>query len=181
MRWELLFDDLEGQLAAADDAEQEAELRDRTRSELGRLRLVDRLRGSLGRTVDVRVPGDRVRGPLRRVGSDWFLLEPQPGTEVLVPVAAVLVLRGLGPRSAEPGSEGLVAARLDLRHALRGLSRDRSAVRACLTDGSSSVGVVTRVGNDHLELAEDPRRPTDAEIVPLAAVASLRRHDPPVL
>lgn len=181
MRWELLFDDLEGQITAAEDADQEAELRDRMRSELGRLRLVDRLRGSLGRTVDVQVTGDRLRGPLRRVGADWFLVEPHPGTEVLLPVAAVLVVRGIGPRSAEPGSEGLVTARLDLRHALRGLSRDRSAVRARLIDGSNLVGVITRVGSDHVEFAEDARRPADSEVVPLTALASLRRHEPPVL
>src|SRR3954451_2379345 len=113
MRWQRLFDDLEAQIEAADAAELEAEVADRIRSEVGRLRMVDRLRGSLGEEIDVHLPsGVRERGVLTRVGADWLLLEPgaaQAGVgemDALVPLRAVQTLGGLAARSMAPGSEG---------------------------------------------------------------------------
>src|SRR5690349_9617311 len=123
VRWEHLFDDLEGQWEATEAAELAAELRDRERAERSRLRVVDRLRGSLGRSIDVRLSGgERERGTLRRVGSDFLLMETAPGRESLIPLAAVVMVAGLSRRSTEPGSEGPVLARLDLRSALRALA-----------------------------------------------------------
>src|SRR3954468_13291350 len=76
VRWDSLFDDLEGQLEAADSAEFEAELRERERAERARLRVVDRLRGAHNREIDVALAGGhRQRGTLRRVGADFVLLD----------------------------------------------------------------------------------------------------------
>ena len=75
MRWERLFADLTAEFDASADATLESEIADRIRSERSRLRLVDRLRGSIDQRLDVRVLGVGViSGTLRGVGPDWCLL-----------------------------------------------------------------------------------------------------------
>jgi hypothetical protein len=182
VRWQRLFDDLEAQAAAYAAAEFEAEVSERGRHEVGQLRLVDRLRAAVGHPLDVCCRGvGSVSGLLQRVGADWLLLQEQPDQHVAVACAAVTSIGGLGALSAVPGSEGKVAARLDLRRALRGVARDRSAVQVVVVDGSVLSGTFDRVGADFVELAEHPQRePRRAgtvrgvRTVPLAAVAFVR-------
>lgn len=183
MRWDELFADLEGQLAATEVADLEAEIADRTRAEVARMRLVDRLRAASGHRLSVVLPARQLlSGRLAGVGPDWLLLTETPDREALVPLAVVLSVTGLGRRSAAPGSEGAVASRLGLTWALRGLARDRSPVTLGLVDGSSWAGTLDRVGADFVELAEhapgEPRRPAGVSgirAVPLAALAVVRR------
>ena len=183
MRWDELFSDLAGQLSAAEAAERAAEVADRTRAEAGQLRLVDRLRPAVAApvTAHVRAAGV-VRGTLLDVGSDWLLVEEAGAREVLVPLAALLAVSGAGGPSAVPGAEGEVARRLDLRWALRGLTRSRSGVHVVLVDGSVLTGTLDRVGADHVDLAEhapgEPRRAgavRQVRLVPIAALAAVRR------
>lgn len=184
MRWRALFEDLEGQVEAAERAELDAEVRDRTRREASLVRMSDRLRAAAGQPLVLTLPGaGAVHGVLADVGEDWLLLEEPAAGEVLVPMAAVLTVAGLGRRTQAPGSEGVVAARLDLRWALRGLARSRATVHVVLRDSTLLVGTLDRVGADHVELAEhapgEPRRPgavTGVRLVPVAALALLRRH-----
>lgn len=183
MRWEALFSDLEAQLAAADAAEFDAEVADRTRREIARLRLADRWRAAAGTTISVRVRGvGLVAGRLSGSGPDWILLDGAAGREELVAATAVLAISGLGRTSATPGSEGAVAARLDLRHALRGLIRDRAPVTIVLDDGTTCAGTPDRVGADFVEVAEhaasEVRRAGSVRgvlAVPIAALAVVRR------
>ncbi len=180
MRWEALFADLAAQAEAEERAELDAEVRDRTRREGGLVRTVDRLRGSVGGSVTVTVHGaGPVGGRLLDAGRDWLLLEEAAGRDVLVPLAAVLAVDGLG-RRAEPAA-GAVTERLDLRWALRGLARDRARLQVVLRDGGLSSGTLDRVGADHVELAEhDPgewRRAAAVQgvrLLPLAGLALLR-------
>lgn len=175
MHWESLFDDLEAQVEAADQAELDAELRDRARAEQARLRTVDRLRAAVGSELDLRLRGGfRERGRLLRVGPDWLLLAPEDGRETVVPAAGVLVIGGLGRGAVEPGSEGALAARLDLRHVLRGIARDRSRVVLGLDGGALLSGVLLRVGADHLDVGERVRAP-EPQVVPLHGVSVVRR------
>ena len=159
MRWDRLFADLEAELAAAGAADVRGEVAERTRIEHGRLRLVDRLRPAVGGEVVAAVTGaGTVRGVLVDVGSDWLLMaaSPAPG-DVLVALDAVMWVSGLGPLSVEPGTEGPVAARLDLRSGLRALARDRVAVRLALR-GGDDLARAADAFDRFLELApDDPR------------------------
>ncbi len=185
MRWTALFEDLEAQLEAADAAELEAEVRDRTRSEFARIDLMARLRSAVGSSLDVQLrSGDRLRGTLASRGADWLLVHADDGgaplRELLVPLRAVLVLRGLGPASQAAGSVtdgasgGPVAGRLDLRSVLRGIARDRTPVRVTTDDGTLLGGVVGRVGADHLELPAESRD-RSGPVVPFAGLSLVQR------
>jgi hypothetical protein len=181
VRWDRLFADLEAQLSEAEAAGRSGEVADRSRGEVARLRLVDRLRPATGQGVGVVTRGGTVHGVLLQVTGSWLLLEEDGGREVLVPVPQVLAVSGLGDRSAEPGSEGAVAARLGLGTALRGLARDRAPVRLVLLGGSDLAGTLDRVGADFVELVEhpggEPRRRSAvrrAWQVPFAALVMVR-------
>ena len=107
MRWQGLFADLEAQFEQAAAAELAGEVSERTRREAALLRMVDRLRPGAGHPLVVTVAGHGVlRGRLVDTGCDWLLLEEPGGRELLVPLAAVLGVSGLGVRTAGPGTEG---------------------------------------------------------------------------
>lgn len=185
MRWDGLFADLEAQAAALAWAERAAEVDEHTRGEVGRLTIAERLRAAIGAPVRLGVlGGPYVVGELARVGPDWLLMRGPGGTEALVAGTGVVSISGLGRHSAAPGSAGVVESRLGLRHVLRGIARDRSAVRVQLTDGSTVDGTIDRVGGDFAEVAAHPageqrRRAAvrDVLVLPLAAVVVVRRRD----
>lgn len=182
MRWERLFADLEAEFLAAETAELAAEVADRSRREMARVRLADRLRSAVGRPLVVAsAGGTALAGRLEAVGPDWLLLTEGAGREALVAAAGILSITGLGSRSAEPGTEGEVASRLDLRFALRGLARSRVGVIVTLAEGTVVNGTLDRVGADYVELAEhlagELRRARDVRgvrTIPLTALAVLR-------
>lgn len=167
MRWQRLFDDLVAQFEEGEAAAERAESASRARAEVGALRLVDRLRGSVGAHVSLHCRGlDRVSGTLTDVGVDWLLLEDERACPTLVATAAVRSVLGLGRWTAVPAEDGPVRGQLDLRRALRALARDRSTLQLVLDDGTVLTGTVDRVGADYLELAEHPAdRPRRAEDV----------------
>jgi hypothetical protein len=122
-------------------------------------------------------------GRVRRAGPDWLLLEEEGGREALVSLPAVSTVAGL-PRYAAPDTGSVVDSRLSLRSALRGIARDRSAVRLDLVDPGAGFlhGTIDRVGADFLDLAEhaagEPRRRAEVRgslVVPLRAMAAVRR------
>lgn len=183
MRWEALFADLEAQAESLEQAERAGEIDERTRGEVGSLHWRDRARSAVGSSIRLRLAGGlAASGNLVRVGPDWVLLDEGAGHEVVVVSAAVLVVRGLGRYAAVSDSKGVVASRLGLRYALRGIARDRSAVRVHLVDGSTLDGTVDRVGADFIEVAAhpaaEPRRRQEVrevELVALGAVVAVRR------
>jgi hypothetical protein len=180
VRWERLFGDLEAQLEAAERAELDDEVADRTRREVARTELVDRLRAATGSRLDVTLRGTGVvTATVERVGADWVLLAESHRATLLAPVAAITSVRNLGRAAAAPPDE--VARRLDVRFVLRGLARDRAAVALLLDDGAALTGTIDRVGADHLDLAEHPldvpRRTglvPAVRTVPLAALTAVR-------
>jgi hypothetical protein len=180
LRWERLFADLEAEFDAAEESERAAEIADRVRQERGRLRLVDRLRGSIGRELSIRVLGvGRVEGTVGSVGPDWVLLRLAGGGDRLIRLAAVLEIVGLAVSSAQPGSEGEVAARFGCADVLRRLVEDRAMVTVTLIDGGVLTGTMDLVGLDVCEVSDrrlDEPSPVvlTRSTVPIAAIATVR-------
>ncbi len=174
VRWERLFDDLEAQVAAQARLELDAEVAERTRLERSRVTLGERVVGALGAEVSLRLRGGTVvRGRLEDSGDGWLLLVEAGGRQLLVPVAAVLGISGLGrPR------DDARARRFGIGSAMRIISRDRRAVVVVDVDGGSVHGTIDAVGADAFDIAEHPldmpRRPEHVRgerVVPFAAVA----------
>jgi hypothetical protein len=185
MRWQQLFADLSAQFEEATSAEQRADVAARARTEAAAVTLADRLRGSVGGELALECRGAGwARGRLTDAGGDWALLDDDRGGELLVALTAVRVVSGLGRLTAAP-EQGPVRSRLDLRRALRGLARDRSAVVVVLDDGAVLGGTVDRVGADFVELARhepgEPRRASvvrEVQAVAIEAIAVVRSSAP---
>src|SRR5205807_1541033 len=111
--------DLEAQHAALDQAELDAEVAERTRAEVGGLGFVERARAALGEQLQLRLHGGlALAGRLVQAGPDWLLLDEGNGHEALVAIARLVSVRGLGRRSAVPGSAGVVESRIAIRQLL---------------------------------------------------------------
>lgn len=150
MRWELLFADLQSQLAAGEQLAEEDTVRELTEAETGQVGLADRLRGRWG-TVTLRLrDGQDVTGSVLDAAPGWFLLG-EGERRVLVPATAVVMVWPLG--GAAPPTTG-VERRLRVTHALRGLARQGFRVRVS-TDAGDVVGWVVRVGADHVDIRPD--------------------------
>jgi hypothetical protein len=182
VRWERLFDDLEAQLDASSREELAAEVTDRTRTEVARVHLIDRLRHAVGAQLDISVDGaGTVRGTLARVGQGWLLVVVAAQPELVIASAAILAVRGLSIAAVDPTAIDAVASRLDFAHIMRAVARDRGAVTVSLRDRSSYVGTIDRVGADFVDLAEhpsdEPRRAghvTARRTLPFAGIAVVR-------
>lgn len=186
-RWDRLFDDLQAQLDRDEVAERSAERAEHTRAVRGEARLLDRLAGSAGDLLRVHLRGHGiVEGVVVTLGADWFVLHGSPGSAIaqgsgrawLVPDSAVTGIWGLSAR-IDP-HEGLSRRRLDIRHAIRAISRDRAVVRVATVDGGQSTGTIDRVGRDHLDLSEHPedlpRRSHAVRatvVIPVSAISSV--------
>ena len=182
MRWDALFADLESQFEALQEGDLYGEVADRVRAEVGKITVLDRLRGAVDTVVRVElIDADPVHGTLTRVGKDCLLIETERYEEWLIPVAALVAVHRLGPW-AEP-AVGAVEGKLGLAHLLRGIARDRSPVTLFCSGGGPVTGTIDRVGADFLELAEHaldaPRRRSEVynqRLVPTQALRALRRR-----
>lgn len=148
-----LLSDLGGQLEAAEAAELVAEVEDRTRRESALLAVVDRLRGSMGRSLSVRTCHGALTGVLLEVGPDWLQMALPAGRSALIRLPEVLAVSGLATSSVPAGSLGPVANRLDIRHVLRAAMRDRRRVQVLVAHGPAYAGVLNRCGADFIELS----------------------------
>lgn len=181
MRWARLFADLEAQLQAEAAADLASEVASRTRHEVGKATMADRLRAVIGHPIRIGCAGaGKVSGQLRDVGAGWLLLDEGMGREVLVNLATVGVVEGIG-QNHETGPDSTVTRRLDLRYAIRGLARDRAPVQVLLSTGQTLTGTFDRVGSDFADLAEHApgalRRPTEVRavrVVSLSAITAVR-------
>lgn len=199
MRWDSLFDDLEGQLEhelAAEDHDLRAE---EERLRLGRLSLRDRIvavheaDGQSGAGIRLFLLGNAVMNVRPATfGRDWFsatvLDESSQASQVIVPMAAISSVaftraQALASLSATPSelSQTSLPARLTLSFVLRDLCRRRAGVTIQTLAAGLLHGTIDRVGRDHVDLAMhergEARRESGVEqfrAVPLGQVAVIR-------
>lgn len=175
MHWEHLIEELEAAVEADDRRELDGEVADRTRRELARLHLVDRLRAAAGAEIVLGVDGrGPVRGRVRRVGPDWLLVDDAATAELVVVTAAILWIDGLTPRAVDPVAVSAVDQRLGLGFVLRAAARDRRVVQVRLRDGSEFGGLVGRVGADFVGVGAEHRDAGRERCAPFPAIATVR-------
>lgn len=149
MRWDALFLDLEAQMGAAEDAQFQADVSDRTRSERASIELAERLLSARGEPVTLTLRhGETVQGIVVDAAVQWLLLGAT-GPQTLVPMRAVALVSGLAPRTTHLSD---VDRRLGIGHALRALARDRA--RVIVDYGAGEVtGLIAVVGADYVEIS----------------------------
>ncbi|WP_226345192.1 hypothetical protein [Agilicoccus flavus] len=152
MRWNRLFDDLEGRSAQERRREVEAEVAERIRADRARITLADRLAAHEGDVGLVLWTGRLVAGVPEEVGAGWVLLR-SGRARLLVPLGVVVEAEGLG-RSAAPPDQAV--RRLGLAGPLRSMARDRAVVDVEDRLGRRITGTIDAVGADAFELAEHP-------------------------
>jgi len=196
VRWDDLFDDLEGQLEHELNAE-ETDLRaEEERLRLGRLSLRNRLaslaqaRGSRAAVLRVVLSsGETITVRPTTFGRDWLAADPaadlldgaSAGAQCVLPLAAIagVVLHPdqvAGSLGAESESAARLVDRIGLPFVLRDLCRRRRSV-VLRTPAGLLTGTIDRVGRDHLDLAMHApgtsRRAPEVQqyrIVPLAQI-----------
>jgi hypothetical protein len=195
VRWDNLFDDLEGQLESELNAE-DLDLRaEEERLRLGRLSLRQRLTalsGGAGRSRATRivlVSGQTVTVRPTTFGKDWLaadLLDAGTGDpQCLLPFAAIgaviLVPEQVAPSlEPEPEATARLVERIGLPFVLRDLCRRRKSLQLHTTLGVVT-GTIDRVGRDHLDLAVHAvgtaRRSSEVQqyrIIPLEQIQLVR-------
>ena len=171
MRWQRLFDDLAGEFESEAATELAVEVAERTRIEIGRQRMLDRLQAGVGRELAVSLGGERTHGLLTFVGSDVIgLVDGQ--ADVLIPTDAIDHVAGLGSE-ARPVAEGPAAPGYGLRAMLRAVARDRGEVVVVLREGARLRGRIDAVGADWFDLATHEPEATRSSTRLLVAVASV--------
>lgn len=170
--WDALLRDLETEFAGALDAELDAEVAERTRYEIGRISIADRLGGTAGRELSLFVSGfGRLQAKVTAVGTDWLLVYETAGQSI-VALGSVIAIEDLGEqaRGEERGS------RVNLRLLLRRLARDRERVDVWSRSGSNFVGVLDRTGLDHFDVAlELEGRKRRVVTMPIGELAMVRQ------
>jgi hypothetical protein len=177
MSWEhelfALFDDLEGEASALWEADREAELADRARTEYGSVTLASRLMASRGRDVALDLPHvGRIEGSLDRVGDGWCLLSAA-GQDWIVPLPAIAAVHGASGRSV-PEVAWSAIDQLSLRSALRRLADADERCLVHLVDGTRHEAYVRRVGADFLE-AGGAR--SERLLLPYAALVAVQSRE----
>jgi hypothetical protein len=195
VRWDNLFDDLEGQLENELNAE-DLDLRaEEERLRLGRLSLRQRLTAVSSGPAQTRhlrillVGGQTLTLRPTTFGRDWLaadLLDAGRGNpQCLLPftaIAAVLLHPEQVPVSLapEPEATARLVDRIGLPFVLRDLCRRRKSVEIHTALGVVN-GTIDRVGREHLDLAAHPggttRRTTNVEqfrVIPLTQIHLVR-------
>ena len=155
MRFDRIFEDLEGRFVHQEQEEMRAVSEELARAERAQLALADRLRAAGDRPITIHLGQDlRVTGPVQEVGLDWLELRDQAsGARVIVPSASIALIAGLSDR-ARPREEALRPPR-SLGSVLRGIARDRGVVRL-ETRAGRLIGRIATVGADALDMHQLP-------------------------
>lgn len=182
MRWDRLFEDLEGQLRQESLAQRDADVVERIRAERSRIKLGDRLQHHRGPIHLVLQRGRLIVGDLIDAGAGWVIVQDGARGPTLVPVGAIVEIEGLGWGTSDGVS---VSARLGVGHPLRALARDRAVVEIEDVIGRSLVGTIDAVGADAFQVAlhprDEPRREANVHAhptIPFSAIVCLTALGP---
>lgn len=175
MRWDRLFDDLEG-LIDAEQREQERMLeREAEALRLGRLTLRERLVALAGTASPTALrivlrDGREVQLEPDGFGRDWIggrLVDASRAGSVILPIAAIETVapspeQATASLAEHPSPRVRLADRIGLAFVLRDLARRRLAVELA-TERGPLHGTIDLVAADHLELAlHEPGTPRRA-------------------
>jgi hypothetical protein len=167
VRWDELFDDLEGQLEHELNAESGDLRAEEERLRLGRLSVRSRLVSLAGGSGTdfgavlrlVLQSGDTILIRARTFGRDWVAADLLGGAggQCVLPldaIAAVILATGDIEHSLDSESESAsrVVERIGLPFVLRDLCRRRKSVELNTTTGILT-GTIDRVGRDHIDVA----------------------------
>ncbi len=159
-----MFGDLEGQFAAAHDAEFATEVLELATAERASVPLAERLASAPQASVVIHLVGGTVlRGTIADANPSWLLLH-EGAREHLVPTGAVGAVEG-APDASVPFRD--IERRLTLGHALRLVARDGARVLV-ETAGGEFRGKIGAVGADHCDVQVESGR--DAVAVPFSAL-----------
>ncbi len=177
MGWEndlfALFDDLESQAASLWEADREAELADRARSEYAAVTLASRLMASIGDTVSLELPVvGRVEGRLDRTGETWCLVTAS-GQDWIIVLSHVVAVQGASARSV-PEVAWSPVNRLGLRSALRRLADSGHRCLVHLMDTSRHEVQLGRIGADFMECETSGGREL---LVPYSGLLAVQSRD----
>jgi hypothetical protein len=187
MRFDELFDDLEGQLERELEADAAHRRADEERLRLARLELRDRIAavaGADGGGIRLRLAnGEVFEARPATIGRDWLAADLADGAQCILPLAAVAAL-SLTPeqsrlsvrRPSPDGREsGGLLPRVGIGVVLRDLARRRVPVDLRTMDAGVLHGTIDRAGADHLDLAVHERgRPRRESAVSELRVVALR-------
>ena len=150
MDWDAMIADLESSFDAERRADLVAQSAELAEAEQASIEVVDRLRGSVGRSIHMRTrSGVPVDGVVSRVEPSYVLIDEGEGLQAVVPVGAVATasLAGPAPRDGR--------RRPTLTALMREIARRGARVRLVMGSGEV-VGRLVRVGADHVDVAVDP-------------------------
>ena len=151
MDWDAMLADLESSFDAERRADLVAQSAELAEAEQASIEVVDRLRGSVGRSIHMRtrsgVPGD---GVVSRVEPSYVLIDEGEGLQAVVPVGAVATVVSLAGPAPRDGRR-----RPTLTALMREIARRGARVRLVMGSGEV-VGRLVRVGADHVDVAVDP-------------------------
>lgn len=199
MRWDNLFDDLEGQLEHELDAEQSEVRAEEERLRLGRLSLRDRLmalanaqpRGAVYVIGVILTTGESLGITPSTFGKDWVSATVVDGTsrgvQCVLPLSSIAALILTGRQvneslhaAAATQPDGRLVDRIGVPFVLRDLCRRRRSLDVQTRSGITH-GTIDRVGRDHFDLAVHesgaPRRERDVvqiRVIPLDQVVLIR-------
>ncbi|WP_193105309.1 hypothetical protein [Brachybacterium sp. FME24] len=155
MRFERIFDDLEGRFEHHEREEMRAVSEDLARAERAQLSLADRLRGAGDHPLTLHLGASLCLGGIvEEVGEEWLALREEGSAQrAIVPFVAIALVQGL-PTRARPAEESLRSP-LGLGSVLRAIARDRAVVRLETTAGGIT-GRIAAVGADAVDVNSLP-------------------------
>lgn len=155
MRFDRIFEDLEGQFVHQEQEEMRAVSEDLTRAERAQVTLAERLRAAGDRPITAHLGHElRVTGSVEEIGSDWLELRDRTdGARLIVRSASISLISGLPDRARLLGES--VRPPQSLRSVLRSMARDRGVVRVETTAGRLT-GRIATVGADAMDMYQLP-------------------------